>query len=103
VELILVHRIIEFSGSASDLRSKNQKQQNVSDVQMPGPHQKPFGGGEKIAGLNDRTVDVARQIAGNEHEEFRSIAEAVVTKRQPADDVVRNVIEENHPQAKAPV
>ena len=57
--------------------------------------------GEVWQSLRWRTVDVAGQIAGNEHEELGSIAESVVAKRQPGYDVVRNVIEENHPQPQA--
>ncbi len=35
------------------------------------------------------------------YEELGSIAEAVVAQGQPGNDVVRNVIEENHPQPHA--
>ena len=55
----------------------------------------------KLAAAHNRTVDEAGKIAGNEHEEFGRIAEAVIAQRQPGDDVVRNVIEENHPQPDA--
>ena len=58
-------------------------------------------GREQIAGLDDRAVDVAGEIAGNEHEEFGGIAEAVIAQRQPGHDVVGDVIEEDHPQAEA--
>ena len=60
-----------------------------------------LSGGEKIAAGDDRTVDVAGEIAGNEHEEFGGVAEAVISQRQPGNDVVRNVIEEDHPQPHA--
>ena len=49
----------------------------------------------------DRTVDVAGQITGNEHEELGGIAEAVIAQGQPGNEVVRNVIEEDHPQSDA--
>ena len=101
IEFIFVHRVVEFPDRARDLRREEQKQHDVGDVQVPSPHQQPFGGGEKIAGANYRTVDVAGQIAGNEHEEFGGVAEAVIAQRQPGNDVVRNVIEENHPQPDA--
>src|ERR1700684_1336604 len=101
VELILVHRIGEFPARASDLRRKEQKQQDVGDVQVPSPHQQPLGGSEKVAGLNNWTVDVARQITGNKHEEFGGVAEPIIAKRQPSDHVVRNVIEEDHPKTEA--
>ena len=61
----------------------------------------PLEGGEKIAGADDRTIDVAGQITRNEHEEFGGIAEAVISQRQPGNEIVRNVIEENHPQPYA--
>src|ERR1019366_5324455 len=52
-------------------------------------------------GTDDRAVDVTGQIAGNEHENLCGIAEAVIAQRQPGDDVVRNVIQEDHPQPDA--
>src|ERR1019366_5521156 len=45
--------------------------------------------------------DEAGKIAGNEHEELGSIAEAIIAQGQPGNDVVRDVIEENHPQPYA--
>ena len=55
----------------------------------------------RLPRLDDRAVDVTRQITGNEDEEFGRVAEAVVSHRQPGHDVVRDVIEENHPQTEA--
>jgi len=54
-----------------------------------------------MAGPYDRTVDEARQIAGNENEELGGVAEAVIAQRQPGNDVVGDVIQENHPQPHA--
>ena len=73
----------------------------MSNVHLPGPHDEPLDGSDKIAGLNNRRVDEADQIAGNKHEEFGGIAEPVVAKGQPGNNVVRDVVEENHPQAQA--
>jgi len=101
VELILVHRIVELPHGAGDLRGKQQEQHDVGDVHLPGAQHQPLGGGEKMAAAHDRAVDVAGQIARNEHEELGGIAEAVVAQRQPGHDVVRNVIEEDHPQPDA--
>jgi hypothetical protein len=101
VELVLVHRIVEFPGRARNLRRESQEQQDVGDIHLPGPRPEPLGGSQQIAGADDRPVDVAGEIAGNEHEEFGGVAEAVIAQRQPGHDVVRNVIEEDHPQAEA--
>jgi hypothetical protein len=49
----------------------------------------------------DRTIDVSGQIAGDEYKELGGIAEAVIARCQPGNDVVRNVIEEDHPQSHA--
>ena len=54
-----------------------------------------------MAGLDDRTVNETCQIAGNEYEELGRVAEAVVTQGQPGNDVVRNMIEKDHPQPDA--
>jgi hypothetical protein len=101
VELVLVHRIVELPRGAGDLRRERQEQQDVGDVHLPGSHPEPLGGREQIARLDDRAVDVTGQITGNEHEEFGGVAEAVVSHRQPGHDVVRDVIEEDHPQTEA--
>ena len=61
----------------------------------------PLGGSQEMAGKHDRTVDEAREIARDEHEELSGIAEAVVAQGHPGNDIVRNVIEENHPQPHA--
>src|SRR5207247_371029 len=58
-------------------------------------------GCEKMTGANERAIDEAGEVAGNEHEELGGIAESVIAHRQPGNDVVRNVIEENHPQPDA--
>ena len=55
----------------------------MGDVHFRHPFQKPLDGGEKMAGTDDRTVDVTGQIAGNEHEHLGGVAEAVVAQRQP--------------------
>src|ERR1700682_5256722 len=101
IEFILIHRVVEFPDRAGDLCRKEQEQHDVGDVHLPGSHHQPLGGGEKSATAHNRTVDVAGKIAGNEYEELGSIAKAVIAQGQPRDDVVRNVIEEDHPQPHA--
>jgi hypothetical protein len=101
IEFIRVHRVVEFPDRARDLRREKQEQHDVSNVHLPDACPQPLEGGEKIAGLNYRTIDVAGQMTGNEHEEFGGIAEAVISQRQPGNEIVRNVIGENHPQPYA--
>jgi hypothetical protein len=36
----------------------------VSDVHLPGARPQPLGGGEQIAGADDRTIDEAGEIVG---------------------------------------
>ena len=98
IEFIFVHRVVEFPDRACDLRREKQEQHDVCNVHLPDACPQPFDGGEKIAGADNRTIDVAGQITGNEYEEFGRIAEAVIAQRQPGNEIVRNVIEENHPQ-----
>jgi hypothetical protein len=102
VVLIAVHRIVEAARRARDLRDKKQEQENMRDVEMPGPFQQPLGGGEKLPVGNRRTVDEAGGISGNEDKELGGVAEAIIAKRQPADDVVGDVIEKHHPLSDAP-
>src|SRR3978361_1281384 len=97
VEFILVHRIVGTPGGARDLRREDQEEENVSDVQLPYPLHQPLGGGEKMAAAHRGPIDEAGEIAGDEHEELGGVTEAVIAQRQPADDVVRNMVEKNHP------
>ncbi len=73
----------------------------MGNVHLPDARPQPLEGGEKITAADDRAVDVAGQIAGNEHEELGGIAEAVIAQGQPGNEIVRNVIEEDHPQPHA--
>jgi hypothetical protein len=97
IEFIFIHRVVESPHGARDLRREQQKQHDVGDIHLPDARPQPLDGREKIPGANDRTIDVAGQITGNEHEELGGVAEAVIAQRQPGNEVVRNVIEENHP------
>src|SRR5260221_7639523 len=101
IEFILIHRVVELPDRTGDLGRKEQEQHDVGNVHLPGPHHQPLGGGEKMATAYNRTVDEPGEIAGNEHEELGCVAEAVIAQGQPGNDVVRNVIEENHPQPHA--
>jgi hypothetical protein len=101
VEFIGVHRVVEFANRTRDLGREQQKQHDVGDVHLPDARPQPLEGGEKIPAADDRAIDVAGKVSGNEHEALGGIAEAVITKGQPGDDVIRNVIEENHPQPDA--
>src|SRR5258708_36147034 len=101
IEFIFIHRVVELPDRTGDLCRKEQEQHDVGKVHLPGPHHQPLGGGEKMATAYNRTVDEPGEIARNEHEELGSIAEAVIAQGQPGNDVVRNVIEEDHPQPDA--
>ena len=101
VEFIRIHRIVEFPDRARDLRREQQEQHDVGNVHLPDACPQPLGGGDEIASSDDRTVDVAGEIAGYENEELGGVAEAVILQRQPGNDVVRNVVEEDHPQPHA--
>jgi hypothetical protein len=102
VVLIAVHRVVEAPRGARDLRNEKQKQENMGDVELPGALQQALGGGEELPAGHRRTVDEAGGVSGNEHKELGGVAEAKIAQRQPADDVVGNVIEENHPLSDAP-
>ena len=97
VEFVSIHRVVEFPGGTGDLRRKDQEQHDVGDVHFHGAFPQPFGGGEKMAAGDERTVDEAGKVAGNEHEELGGIAEPVIAQRQPGNDVLWNVIEKDHP------
>ena len=47
-------------------------------------------------------VDEARGVSGDEDKELGGVAEAVIAQRKPADDVVGDMVEEDHPLSDAP-
>ena len=101
VELVLVHRIVEAARGAGDLRREQQEQHDVGDIHLDRAPPQPLQRGEKPAAGDDRPVDPADQITGDEDEEFGGVAEAVIAQGQPGHDVVRDVVEEDHPQTDA--
>ena len=72
----------------------------MSDVHLPGARPQPLGGGEQIAGADDRTIDEAGEIARDEDEELGGVGKAVIAQRHPGNDVVGNMIEKDHPEAE---
>ncbi|OIQ69027.1 hypothetical protein GALL_493750 [mine drainage metagenome] len=54
-----------------------------------------------MASTYDRNVYEAGQVAGNKNEKLGCVAKAIIAQGQPGNDIVRNVIEEDHPQPYA--
>src|ERR1700753_4020589 len=73
----------------------------MGDIHLDHPLPQPLQRRQEMTGLDDRSVNEAREIAGNENEEFGCVAEAVIAQRQPGNDVMRDMIEKDHPQPDA--
>jgi hypothetical protein len=55
----------------------------------------------KTALAHGAAVDESRGVARDENENFGGVAETVIADGDPADDVFRNMIEEDQPQRHA--
>jgi hypothetical protein len=56
---------------------------------------------QKLAGFDRWSVGKSYRIAGNEHEYFGCVTEAVVANGEPVQEVVRNMVQEDYPLADA--
>ena len=54
-----------------------------------------------MAAAHRRTVDEAGEITGDENEELGGVAETVIAQRQPADEVLGDMVEKDHPLTDA--
>src|SRR5436190_12215635 len=78
-----------------------ERQQQKCDINIPAPPQRPANHSGPALAAPCPAVGKRTGYAGDEHEYFRSIAEAVVPQRQPTSDVVGNVIKKDPPQCDA--
>src|SRR6185437_787619 len=79
----------------------NREQKDMRDVDLPGTTQDACARQYEAAVAHRASVDEGRRVARYENEYFRGIAEAVVPNRDPAHDVLRNMVEKNQPQRQA--
>ena len=98
VHFLRVERILEARRDIGDLGDVDREQEDVGHVDLPGPLQNARARDDKAALDHGAAIDEGRGIAGNEDEDFGGVAEAVIADREPGDDVVWNVIEEDQPE-----
>src|SRR5215217_1723613 len=70
----------------------------MRDIDLPGSLKHPGARNRHPAVAHRTSVHECRGIAGDEDENFRRVAETVVTDRDPAHDVGRDVVEKDQPE-----
>src|SRR2546428_13105153 len=78
-----------------------EREQQKCDINVPASLQRPADHSGPALAAPCLAVGQRAGYARDEHEYFRGIAEAVVPKRQPASDVVGNMIKKDPPQCDA--
>ncbi len=101
VEFLREQRIVELPAHVGDFGNEDHNQQYMGDVELPAPFQEPPSGDDRPPLQHGGAVDEAGRIAGNEHEHFGGVAETVVPKCDPADEVEGNVVEKNYPEPES--
>ncbi len=101
IEFVQQRRLIVALGRPADRRDVDDEQQHVCDIELPDPLQQLHRADDESALEHHLRVDESGGIPGDEHEQVRGIAEAVVPRRHPGDEVVRNVIEVDRPVGNA--
>src|SRR5262245_39260758 len=73
------------------------EQQNVGGVDLPHTPQQPRCSKDEAALEHSSAEDERRGVAGNEHEQIGTVAEAVVSERKPGQYAGGDVAEEHQP------
>ena len=93
-----VERVLEAGGDVGNLGQEDREQEDVGDIDLPDPLEDASARHYEAAVGHGAAVDESRRIARDENEDFGGVAEAVVTDRQPGEQVGRQVIDEDQPQ-----
>jgi hypothetical protein len=70
----------------------------VRDIDLPDPAQDARGRDHEAGLQHGAAVNERRGIAGDEDEDFGGVAEAVIAEREPGQDIVRQMVDEDQPQ-----
>src|SRR6185312_2810220 len=98
VHFLGVERVLEAGGDVGNLGQVDREQENVRHVDLPRPPQDAGAGDDEAALAHFLAVDESGSVAGDEHEDFSGVAEAVVAQRSPGDKIRGNVVEEDQPE-----
>ena len=79
-----------------------EREQQKCDINVPASPQRPADHSAPALAAPCLAVGQRAGYARDEHEYFRGIAEAVVPQRQPASDIVGNMVKKDEPQRDAP-
>ena len=94
----LIEEMRPIAGDDDDQSDIEHEQQNLRGIKLKSPPPDRDSRAEELASADHLTVEIGIGISGNENEYLRGVAEAVVADREPADDIRRNVIEEDQPK-----
>ena len=95
--------LISKSAAACEVNQNGagDREQQKRDINIPASAQRSADHPRPALAAPCIAVGQRTGYAGDEHEYFRGIAEAVVPQRQPTSDAVGNVVKKNPPQRDA--
>ena len=85
-----------------DLGYIDDEQENLREIDLSGAVQDPGRGVDQPPTPDHRTIDIGVGLTGNENEDLGRIAESIIANPDPADDVRRDVVEEDQQQRQSP-
>src|ERR1700737_3141498 len=97
VECIGETRVAISLREISDFGEVEHEKEDVGDIDLPDTLQKPRRADDKPTFEHHPCEDKGDSVAGNEDEEIRRIAEAVVPRCHPVHDVVGDMVQEDSP------
>src|SRR5204863_2029408 len=102
VELVDQFRLVIALRQKADGCDVDDEQENVRDVELPHALEQLGGADQEAALEHHLRVDEGGGVAGDEDEQVGCVAEAVIARRHPGDDVMRNVVKEDRPVGDTP-
>jgi hypothetical protein len=101
VHFLNVERVFEARGDPGNLREVDHEQENEGDVDLPRALQDTGARDRKAALQHHAAIDEGRGVARNEHKHFGGIAEAEIAGGEPANEIRRDVVQEDQPERHA--
>jgi len=81
----------------SDFGEVDHEEEDVGDIDLPDTLQEPRRADDKPTFEHHPRKDKSDSVAGNEDEEIRCVAKAVVPRRHPVHDVVGDMVQKDSP------
>src|SRR5260370_33621929 len=97
-EVFVIVLMLHVEGCVKYQRSKDHKQEDVCDVELPNPAIDLGRGDDGTAPLESLSVNHGGGVARNKDEHLSGVAKRERLQRQIREDIIRNVVDEDENQ-----